>query len=131
MGKVIVGILLLAAMLATGVFFVAQPSVPTVTGSKVDRQAAKLCLPDIEQRYSAEYLTYAGHIKAWSAHWADKLGIGLSPDQKRFLTGYALFEGAVSCYISLSGDPSLNTTLSPSQFRGTFKAISESYGVPR
>ena len=131
MGKAIIGILLVAAMLATVVFFAAQPSVPTGAGSKVDREAAKLCLPDIEQRYSAEYLTYAGHIKAWSAHWADKLAIGLSADQKRFLIGYALFEGAVACYIALSGDPSLNMTLSPSQFRGTFKAISESYGVSR
>jgi hypothetical protein len=131
MGKAIVGILLIAAMLAAVVFFAAQPSMPTVAGARIDRQAAKRCLRDIEQRYSSEYLTYAGHVKAWSAHWADKLGIGLSADQQRFFTRYTLFEGAVSCYISLSGDPSLNMTLSPSQFHGTLKAISESYEVSR
>src|SRR5689334_16787707 len=103
MGKAIVGLALVAAVLATAIFFAAQPSVPTVAGSKVDREAAKLCLSDVEQRYSAEYLTYAGHMKAWSAHWADKLGIGLSPDQKSFLTGYTLFDAAVACYISSSG----------------------------
>jgi hypothetical protein len=113
MGKLIAGVLVILGILAVAVFFAAQPSVPRVVGSRTNPEVAKLCLSDIEQQYSGQYLTYAGHVKAWAAYWTDKLGLGLSSDQKAFLVGYALFEEAVSCYVSLSGDLSLNMVNRP------------------
>lgn len=128
----ILGILLIAASIfAAVVFFAAQPTVPKVVSTKADQTVAKLCLNDIDRRYSSKYLTYSGHTKAWCASWMSKLGIGLSSDTEKFLAGYTLFEEAVLCHVSFSGGASLNMALGPTEFEGTLSAISESYGIRR
>ena len=131
MGRFIFFLFLLLVAGVISLALIAQPNVPKVNPTKVDKALAKLCLQDIPKYYQAHYLTYGGHIKAWYLRLVSKLGLNLNEKEKQYLIGYSFLEQAVNCYITSSGDSELNMTLSPAEFETIFKSVSKDYGISK
>jgi hypothetical protein len=128
MNKVVTALFIILAILVT-ITVASQPEVPANDCTVKSQQLAKLCVSYIPKFYDADHLTYFGHTKAWIYRWSDKLGVELGQQQIEYLVHYSSLEDAVNCYLTASGDTSLNMTLAPTEFIARFEPIARDYGI--
>jgi hypothetical protein len=123
MKKIIVTFIVL---IAGGVLLVysAIPNVPEVNGTP-DYDAGADCLSGIPTKYDPDFFTYKAWAKVWFAHYADKLGIKLTPSLQSYYTKYIDLQLDVDCYVILSNNSDLNMALSPNQFKAVYNAIAD------
>ena len=108
-----------------------QPEIPANDCTVKNEDLAKFCLSKIPKYYDEGNLTYLGHTKAWVYRWSNKLGVSLGQQQTGYLVKYSSLEDAVNCYLTASGDASLNMTLPPTEFTARFELISRDYGIQK
>ena len=128
MKNAVTTLVILAVILIT-VAVMSQPEIPANDCTVNNEDLAKLCLSYIPKYYDAGYLTYLGHTKAWVFRWSDKLGVSLGQQQTGYLVKYSSLEDAVNCYLTASGDTSLNMTLPPTEFTARFESIASDFGI--
>ena len=128
--KMVFGILAAVLLAIVLLVYIASPKTPEVSGIP-DYDAGVYCLREIARKYDPLFFTYKGWVKTWYGYHADKWGIDLNTSLLSYYKRYVQLQLDVDCYVQAANDPSLNMTLSPTEFKAVYNVIAENHALKK